>query len=443
MSVVPSVPSRPTGRRPRAGSASLFGLLAAGFITAASVASAAPVSPEGQKAAAPDLAVNARGEVALLWVDRSPQEAAGPGHDHHVALTDLWVAVSRDGGATFGAPTRVPEEAGAVWGQAVSRPRIVGTPNGTWHVAYAANDRQPTSGKPVLATHYTRSVDDGRSFEAPRRISTIAEQDLSGVMHGGFATAAAFGTLAATADGGVHVLWIDTRGMQPDSDSGAAYGVSSSDDGRRFSAERQYMATGVCPCCQLMAVADGRSDLLLGSRKVTAEGFRPTRVTRIAAAGRKQGSVLAEAETGGTPWKIAGCPLKPTALGVHGRHVLAAVHNGAESPPAVVLAASDDGGRGFRALGPVHPGATVSDAPSIAVGPDLALLAWHGKTSGPRRIFYRFLRHDGSPVGEVTELDAAPGAEQSPVVAARADGRFVIAWQQADRVHTAVLDAPK
>ena len=44
-------------------------------LTAAAAIAAAPMgmSPEGQKAAAPDLAVNARGEMALLWVDRSPQ----------------------------------------------------------------------------------------------------------------------------------------------------------------------------------------------------------------------------------------------------------------------------------------------------------------------------------------------------------------------------------
>lgn len=410
------------------------------------VSKAAPpaaVSPEGQKAAAPDLAVNARGEIALVWVDRSPQDAAGPGHDHHVALTDLWVAVSRDGGATFGPPTRIPEAAGAVWGQAVSRPRIVGTPNGTWHIAYAANDRQPSTGKAVLATHYTRSLDGARSFEAPRRLSTVAEQDLSGVMHGGFATAAAFGTLAAAPDGSVHAMWIDTRHMKPDSDSAAVYSVSSHDDGRSFSAEVERMGAGVCPCCQLMAVADARSDILLGSRRVTAEGFRPTRVTRFAGGRRAADDAVAEAETGGTPWKIAGCPLKPTAIGVHGRHVLAAVHNGAESPPAVVLAASDDGARSFRALGPVHPGAAVSDAPSLALGRDRALLAWHAKTTGLRRVFYRFLRHDGSPAGEVAELGTAPGVAQSPVVVARADGRFVIAWQQSDRIFTAVLDAPE
>ena len=44
---------------------------------AAIVAAPMGLSPEGQKAAAPDLAVNARGELALLWVDRSPQEQAG------------------------------------------------------------------------------------------------------------------------------------------------------------------------------------------------------------------------------------------------------------------------------------------------------------------------------------------------------------------------------
>lgn len=410
-------------------------------LTAAAAIAAAPMgmSPEGQKAAAPDLAVNARGEMALLWVDRSPQEQAGANHDRHLAMTDVYVAVSRDGGQSFDAAVKLNSTAGAVWGQQVSRPRIVGTPNGTWHVSYAANDEHPTLKKTTLTTHYTRSRDGGRSFEAPRRLSTMTDQDMSDVIHGGFASAAAFGTLTAAPDGAVHVYWIDTRHMQRESNSGALYGVASRDDGKTFGPEKKLIDTGVCPCCQVMAIANGRSEILLGSRQVDADNIRPSTVANL---GRDDRAAANRINIGGAPWQIAGCPLKPTVMAVHGDHVFAAVHNGGEATPGVIFSVSRDGGRSFEPKGIVHQEAAVSDAPSAATNGKVVLLAWHAKLTGPRRIFYRFYDLEGSPRSEIRELESAPGNAQAPVVVARPDGGFQLAWQQADRVWTTRIDTP-
>jgi hypothetical protein len=207
--------------------------------------------------------------VAILWVDRAPNAKAAGNHDRHIAATDVYVAVERVDGKGFAAAVKVNDTAGAVWGQQVSRPRIVATPNGTWHVSYAVNELHPTHQKTALTTHYTRSTNAGRSFEAARRLSSLTDQDMSGTIHGGFVSAAAFGTLAAAADGSVHVLWIDTRHMQPDSESGSMYAAVSRDDGRSFSVERSIANTGVCPCCQLMQRAD------FGLTKSAARQYSP------------------------------------------------------------------------------------------------------------------------------------------------------------------------
>lgn len=411
------------------------------LVFGATTVMAAPtgLSLQGQKAAAPDVAINARGELAVLWVDRSPQEKAGANHDRHLALTDVYVAISRDGGNTFAAPVKLNAAEGAVWGQQVSRPRVVGTPNGTWHVSYAANDTHPTLGKTILSTHYTRSLDGGRSFEAPRRLSSVPDQDLSSVIHGGFASAAAFGTLASAPDGSVHVYWIDTRHMKPDSDSGAMYGVVSRDDGRSFAAEQQFIDTGVCPCCQMMAVANAKSELLVGSRRVMKDSFRPATVMHLTA---KSSAAPQRAEIGGAPWQIAGCPLKPTVLAVQGDRVFAAVHNGGETTPGVIFSISKDGGATFAFKGLVHAEAAVSDAPAVATNGSTVLLAWHAKVgSGARRVYYRLFDLDGQPQSDIRELDTTPGTAQSPVVTARPDGNFQLVWQQADTVWTTVVAA--
>jgi hypothetical protein len=409
-------------------------VLALGIVAAS--AESLRVSPDGHKAAAADVAVSARGEIAVLWVDRSPQDEAGGVTDRHVALTDVYVAVSRDGGRSFEPPVKINRDSGSVWGQQVSRPRLVGSPNGSWHVTYAANELHPTIGKTALTTHYTRSTDGGRSFEPPRRVSTLTDQDLGGMLHGGFISAAAFGTIAAAPDGSVRLLWIDTRHMTRESTAAAVYSVVSTDDGRSFAPEANIVVDGVCPCCQLTAAATADSDILVGSRRITAGNIRPATVLRIGHAGGTPGDRIS---IGGAPWQIEGCPLKPTVVAIQRRQVLAAVHNGAESTPGVIYASSADGGATFRNHGLVHPAASVSDAPSIAAQPGVALLAWHAKTDGPRRVFYRLLALDGSPIGVVRELDAEPGVTQAPVVAARADGRFQIVWQQSDRIMTTVL----
>lgn len=414
------------------------------LFTLGSLASAGPIglSPEGQKASAPDIAVNSKGDIAVLWVDRSPQEKPGDGsqnHDRHLAVTDVYVSISKDGGTTFSAPTKVNASSGAVWGQQVSRPRIVGTPNGTWHIAYAANDIHPTLNKTLLTTHYTRSVDGGKSFEMPKRLSAITDQDMSGVIHGGFASAAAFGTMASAPDGSVHVYWIDTRHMKPDSDSGALYGSISRDDGKTFTTDKQLIDTSVCPCCQLTAVATPQSEIVLGSRRVEKDSFRPATVMTLS---RKDETVLDRQSIGGAPWQINGCPLKPTVVAVHGKNVFAAVHNGGEATPGVIFSVSNDGGKSFKPHGIVHPSATVSDAPTIAVNGSRVLLAWHAKVgNSPRRVFYRFYSLSGEPMEDARELETSPGVSQYPVAAIRPDGNFQLLWQQGDRIWATTLSS--
>jgi len=398
---------------------------------------AEPLSPATHKALAPDLTVNAKGEVALLWVDRAPEEQHVPGKtDNHLSYTDLYVAISRDGGNTFGAPNKINRESGVVWGQQVSRPRIVGTPNGTWHVAYTANEMHPKLGKSALTAHYTRSTDGGATFAPTRRISTLTDADMSAVIHGGFPSAAAFGAMTAAADGSIHVAWIDTRLMKSEADTGGLYITVSRDDGKTFSTDREIYAAGVCPCCQLVAIADGPAGLLLSARQVSAAGNRQASVTRIDA---KTGAASKPAETGGAPWQISACPLKPAVLAAHGDTVFAASYNGGEEKPGVYFSVSKDDGATFSRAVPVHPDAAVSDAPAIAVNGRFVMAAWHGKTTGGRRVFTRMYDLTGQPVGGISELPAGPENAQNPVLAARADGKFQIAWQQAERIYTTVL----
>jgi hypothetical protein len=215
------------------------------------------------------------------------------------------------------------------------------------------------------------------------------------------------------------------------------YGTVSRDDGKTFAPDREIFASAVCPCCQFMSVADANSDILVSSRFITGDNIRQGSVARIDA---KSGAVSTPVATGGAPWQIAACPLKPTVMAVHGESVFAAVYNGGEAKPGVMFSVSTDGGATFGPATPAHVDAIVSDAPAIAVNDRYVLLAWHGKAGeGPRRVFTRMYDLAGQPVGAVSELATGAEAAQNPVVATRADGKFQVAWQSQNRVHTTVL----
>lgn len=413
---------------------SLFSLAACVFALAAQ---ANPVSPPEHKAATPDVAVNDRGEVAVLWSDQAPDQTPNDGsRDERLSFVDLYVAISRDGGINFEPQKKVNQQAGLVRALSVNRPRLVAGRGSTWHVSFTANEIHPQFDQSVLTTHYTRSIDGGASFEPSRRLSAWAKVNMGEIahIHGGYASASAFGTLAAMADGSVHVLWIDSRTMTAASDVRSLYATVSHDDGATFSPERELLKTDVCPCCQMMATADATT-IYASLRMVTTDGARPATLVRMTS----DGALNSTADLGGARWELDGCPMKPAAIAASGDAVVTAVYNGAAEKPGVYLSQSTNRGKSFGTVTAVHPEAAVSDAPSLAINNRGLMVAWHGKIDETRRIFYRSYDLNGNPTGPITALTTGKGNAQSPVVAARADGAFQIVWQQSDRVHTAVI----
>lgn len=436
-------------------------LVAATFLAGAALGaatlpdSAAPVrvSDPTRQTLAPEVAVGRDGSVNVIWLDRNPQrlspvtqqhdhalqQAAAP-VDRHLSSMDLWFARSTDGGNTFGPAVRVNDQAGMVWGFAVSKPKLAVGRSGSIHVIFPANalgpdvDGQP--GKPVLVTYYTRSTNGGASFEPPRRLHSLPAVDQSAFVDGGFSSAHAFATLGVAPNGTLHAVWIDTRNMQEDNPAAAAYAAISTDDGANWSAERVALAADVCPCCQVTLAFDERSNVYLGSRQITAHGTRNSTVARAAA-----GSVAHSkpVPTGGKEWRLDGCPLKPTVVAVQGNRVYTAAFNGAETPAGVYFSMSTDAGQRFGAATLVHPQASVSDAPALVLARGEPLLAWHAKTQGPRRVFWRSATRDGQ-WGAVQELEAPAGTAQYPALAARPDGRVQIVWQQGEQIMTRSIE---
>lgn len=422
----------------------------AGLLQPVPVGAATPVLEIGtpvilsgpdHKAMAPDVAVAADGSLHVLWIRKGEAPPANPAEGHnHNASDELWYRRSGAGGQDFRAPVRVNSRDGEVWGFAVSKPELDVDAAGIVHVFFSANDTQPGGSKAILAARYTRSTDDGRSFEPGRTLNSPAGNDLSAVMHGGFASAHAFGTLLAAGDG-VHAYWIDTRFMGEKDPAGALFAAFSGDGGRSFTPDEPVYRNDVCPCCQLAAAATGpgNREVLLGTRTTFEGGFRDSTVSHSTSGDRFGDRV----PVGGARWAIEGCPLKRTAIAAAGDQVYTAAFNGAAEPAGVWFARSGDRGRRFDQPVLIHPGAAISDAPTVAATADgRVYVAWHGKTDGPRRVFLRASADGGRTFGDVMELPSAPGTAAYPELDIAPDGSAWLVWQQEQAAAIVRLNLP-
>ena len=187
-----------------------------------------------------------------------------------------------------------------------------------------------------------------------------------------------------------------------------------------------------------MLAFDAASNVYVGARQVTGDGHRNSSIGRIPAGSAR---VVQRARLATVPWKLEGCPLKPTVVAVDGSTVYAAAYHGGENPAGVYAAVSTNGGESFAAEFAVHPDAAVSDAPALVLASGVQpIIAWHAKTSGVRRVFWRSLARGGGSMGAINELPAPDGAAQAPALAARPDGRVQLAWQQGEQILTAIID---
>ncbi len=428
----------------------ISGLLLAGAVqagTAVQMEAPQPVTATDSRAMGPDIAVGADGVVHVLWVEKSPPppmptDKAAAGQMHARASDQLWyrrsVGPAKNGVVeAWRAPVRVNSRDGDVWGFATSKPQLDVDARGNVHVFYAANDKKPGTDQTLLVARYTRSTDGGATFEPGRTLNSPASNNLSAVIHGGFAAAHAFGTVIANGND-VEAFWIDTRTMKPTDGAGALWRAVSRDGGATFAHDEAVYATDVCPCCQLAAATSG-DRVLLGTRHTYDGGFRDSAVGVAPGPTAPFGEVV---RVGEGQWKIEGCPLKRTAIAADGNNVYTAVYTGGRDPAGVYFSRSTDGGASFKPAVEMHPGAAVSDGPTIAAAPDGAVfVAWHGKTDAGRRVFLRASTDHGVSFSPVVELASPAGTSAYPEFDVAPDGSAWLAWQQDQQVYVAHVNA--
>lgn len=343
-------------------------------------------------------------------------------------VTNVYLATSADGGATFSAPTRVNDQDGDVSANNEQPPRVAIAGSGSARaitVFWSKRNEGPQKTRRD-AIRMARSTDGGRTF-SPARFAHAA--DLSG--------ARGWESLAVGSGGQVHAVWLDGRDaerkMAEAAHSGTAhkgqppqdiYHGAIAPDGRSI---ESLIATGVCFCCKTAVAVDGRGTVYAAWRHIFPGSMRDIAFARSADGGRRfEPLVRVSADN----WQLNGCPEDGPTLAVDQGGVVhiawATVVNEDEPRKALFYATSRDG-KAFspRTPLPVDPASTPGH-PQMVLTPDGgAALVWDEVIGGRRRVsFARVSRSGAFGPGQILSGDESAS---NPVIV-RVDRSVVVAW---------------
>jgi hypothetical protein len=348
----------------------------------------------GRASATPSIAAAGR-FVAIAWTAALDTDKTA----------DVYVAVSRDAGRTFGAPVRVNDRPGDALSSGEQAPRVSLTP-------VDGNDPMLTI---VWATHLqssailiARSRDGGRTFETARRVSPPGATG-----HRGWP--------AATSDshGRSHVVWLDHG-----NGSWLEYRSSPPVPDKAKPPTPARLAEGVCYCCKTTIAARGDGSIFAAWRHVYPDNIRDIAFVASRDAGRTFDKPLRVSHDG---WQINGCPDDGPAMAVDRQgaiHLAWPTVVRSHERKAVFHSVSHDGRTFSPRLEVPNLGSESASHPNIAAGRDgQVAIVWDER----RQIGLVELR-DGRFSRPRTMND--PDSEGTyPVAAYTADG-LLVAWTE-------------
>jgi hypothetical protein len=367
--------------------------------------------------------------VAVAWGATAPDGGA-----------DIYLAVSRDAGRSFGAPARVNQQPGTARVGGELPPRVALGPSATkgdppMTVVWGA--KLPRTA--ILAAH---SGDGGRTFERHQILSSETAEGDRG-----------WHALAIGSGGTPHVMWLDHRGL-------AARPASVHDhhgdgaDIAQFSGLYHYSMTmssrdrevgkGVCYCCKLAMAAGRVNELFVAWRHVYPGNIRDIAFAMSSDDGRTFSAPRRVSEDN---WQLAGCPDDGPAMAVAPDgtiHIVWPTVVGRETPRGRLFYAASRDGRSFAARReiptrggprPMHPQVIVDSGGRL-------LVAWDEVIDGARQAYARSLRLDSAgniSAGPLIDLGDAPAAY--PVLAMSGRGPIAVWTQGAGDVSDIVVRA--
>ena len=397
----------------------------AAIIAAASIAAAAPggvpveLSVNGRSSANVSMAAGGR-FVAAVW-----------GASLESGVTDLYAAVSRDAGATFGAAIRVNDRDGQANLSGEQPPRIALVRQSAGDPAISVVWTAKTADGTVLLE--TTSRNGGKSF-AP---ATIVAGSRGAGNRG-------WESVAVDARGRVAVVWLDHREHVPAHPEAAAApaqhehpgGVPMAELSKLYfgrldgSLDGRPVTGGVCYCCKTALAAGADGALYAAWRHVFPGDIRDIAFTVSRDSGRTFAPI---ARVSDDRWMLQGCPEDGPAIVVDSKNRAHVVwptlvsRSGLPDAKALFYASSADG-QHFDARQRL-PTEGTPQHPQLAIAPDGSLaVVWDESSSGARRVVLaRFRPGDSSPPRFIRSVLSGSERAVYPAIAATRDG-VVTAW---------------
>ena len=344
------------------------------------------------------------------------------------ASTNLYLAISNDGGATFSAPRRVNDIDGDAGATPEQPPRVVLSGSSgarTLTVVWSKRDTGPMQTRRDVI-RMSRSTDGGRTF-TPAMFTHDSN----------FSGARGWESATVGADGAVHVVWLDGRAAARKIDEHAKqsgmphkgqppqeiYHGRLSSNG---SMTETLIASDVCFCCKTSVAVGARGDVYAAWRHIFPGSMRDIAFAKSTDGGRSFDPLVRVSED---KWELNGCPEDGPTLAVDQAGVIhiawATVVNDGEPQKALFYATSRDGKTSSaRARLPVAATATPGH-PQMILTPDGAAIAWDEVVAGDRRVSFARV----SRAGAFSQPQILSGDEsaQHPVIV-RADANVLVAW---------------
>jgi hypothetical protein len=344
---------------------------------------------------APAVAMGADGKPLVAWI-------AG-GHANTVL-------VARPGDS--GEPARVNPPATSA-DSLHQAPGLAVGPGGEVYVTWSSTKPKPEGVLFASDLFLARSLDGGRTFEAPLRVN-----DDRPISH-------SFENLAVAPDGTVLVAWIDSRDGARQT---ATYVARVAERGSRLDRVTRLDGGETCVCCRVSVAAGPGDAAAVLWRKVFAGDVRDMVLSRSGDGGRPFGVATAVHADG---WKIAACPHRGGQVAADARGRLYAVWytEGTTGRPDVLLATAPDGRR-FGAPRRVHTATgSVPDHARLAIDAGgRGIVVWEDSTAVRRRILLRSVGEGGRSLGPARALSTAIKAWAPDVVVV--PGGFLVAWHE-------------
>jgi hypothetical protein len=362
--------------------------------------------------------LSARGSfVAVAWGATTP----GKG-------TDVYVALSRDAGATFGAPVRANAESGEARISAERPPVVALVPSNRATPDVAVLWTAGGSGTPLKLA---RSGDGGRTFARPREVQAPGAPGNRG-----------WASMTADQAGTLHVVWLDHRDT-----AGAAAGRETSGHAHRDGAAmaqrsglyyaqvgtgaiaERLLARGVCYCCKTAVAAGPGNRVATAWRHVYPGNLRDIAAATSADAGRTFTTPQRVSEDG---WAIDGCPENGPSIAFHdGRlHLAWPTVLGGREPAGAIFYAYSRGGGSFssRIRVPVLAGRDPEHVQIAGADAGRVVVAWDEVVDGRRTVVASRLQltASGAAVGAPTLV--SPGRPARHPALAPAPGGVLVAW---------------